>query len=205
MFTGIIEKMERVLAVADAAGQSRLTLTVPWTDLRPGESIAVNGCCLTISRLTAGEMDFDVVPQTLSRTNLGSLRPGDEVHVERSLRMCDRLDGHIVQGHIDAAVELLAREDGGQESRLTLQTPPELGRFIVPQGSVALDGVSLTVAAANPSSFQVALIPTTLARTTLGRRPIGWRFNLEADIVSKTIIFWLERQANMGQSEAVRR
>ncbi len=200
MFTGIIEQTVPIKSVTDADGLRHLKMPAPWTDLRLGESIAVNGCCLTIARLSGNEVEFDVVAQTLSLTNLGNLRPGDEVHLERSLLATSRLDGHVVQGHIDGVAELLARRDGPDETRLTLRNPPKLAKFIVPQGSVSLDGVSLTIAAVKDDHFEVALIPTTLDRTALGRRPIGWPMNLEADILTKTIIFWLERQRNVGQS-----
>jgi riboflavin synthase len=204
VFTGIIEQTIPLRRVSDADGFRRLNLPAPWPDLRPGESIAVNGCCLTLARLAGGEMDFDVVPQTLSLTNLGRLRAGDDVHLERSLRLGDRLDGHTVQGHIDGIAELLARTELAGETRLAFRSPPPLAKFIVPQGSIALDGVSLTIAAARADEFEVALIPTTLSRTALARRPLGWPTNLEADILAKTIIFWLERQPKLGQSEVKR-
>jgi riboflavin synthase len=205
VFTGIIEQTVPVRGVSNANGIRRLKLAVPWNDLRLGESIAVNGCCLTVARQTGGEIEFDVVAQTLSLTNLGRLKSGDEVHLERSLQANGRIDGHFVQGHIDGVAELLARSDHKEETRLTLRTPPALAKYIVPQGSVALDGVSLTIAGVKDDQFEVALIPTTLARTALGRRPIGWLMNLEADILAKTIVFWLERGQKLGQSTGERR
>jgi riboflavin synthase len=197
MFTGIVEKAVAILAVADAGAGRRLTLPCPWQDAALGQSIAINGCCLTIAAVSAGQMQFDAVPETLSKTNLGLLKAGDEVHLERCLRVGDRLDGHIVQGHIDGVAALQARQDNGEECRLTIRTPPDLARYIVPKGSVAVDGVSLTIAAVREGAFEAALIPTTLGLTTLGRRPIGWPFNLETDILAKTVVFWLERQVNL--------
>jgi riboflavin synthase len=202
VFTGIVETTVAVASVSDTASARRLILPCPWPEVLPGQSVAVNGCCLTIAALPPGRMEFDVVPETLARTNLGLLKSGDEVHLERSLRVGDRLDGHLVQGHIDGAAVLLARQDDARECRLTLQAPASLEEYIIPKGSVTLDGVSLTVAAARQGAFEVALIPTTLNLTALGRRPLGWPLNLETDILAKTIVFWLERRAKLGHIEA---
>jgi riboflavin synthase len=194
VFTGIIETTVPVSDVAETAGSRRLTLACPWTDIALGQSVAVNGCCLTIAKISNGRMSFDVIPETLSKTNLGLLKAGDCVQLERSLRVGDRLDGHMVQGHVDGVAKLTAREENKTECRLTIGAPAELAKYIVPKGSVAIDGVSLTIAAVHGDQFEVALIPTTLRLTALGRRPIGWPFNLEADIIAKTVVFWLEAQ-----------
>jgi riboflavin synthase len=194
VFTGIVQHTAPILAAQDRDGRRRLSLKPPWGDLRAGDSVAINGCCLTVAAISAASAEFDAVPETLAKTNIGRLKAGDEVHLERSLRLQDRLDGHLVQGHIDGVAPLLRRQDDDAECRLTLSVPPDLRKYIIPKGSVALDGVSLTVASVGPDSFTVALIPTTLALTALGRRPIGWPFNLETDIISKTVVYWLERQ-----------
>jgi riboflavin synthase len=194
VFTGIIETTVPVSDVAETAGSRRLTLASPWTDIALGQSVAVNGCCLTIAAISDGRMSFDVIPETLAKTNLGLLRSGDVVQLERSLRVGDRLDGHMVQGHVDGVAKLAAREENETECRLTIGAPAALAKYIVPKGSVAIDGVSLTIAAVRGDQFEVALIPTTLRLTALGRRPIGWLFNLEADIIAKTVVFWLEAQ-----------
>jgi riboflavin synthase len=194
MFTGIVEKTLRVVGVADGPRFRRLTLAPDWGDTRLGQSIAVNGCCLTVAELGAGEIGFDVVMETLEKTNLGLLQAGDSVNVERSIRAGERIDGHFVQGHIDGRAVLLNAQSAGQDWRLSLEVPPAMAKYIVPKGSVALDGVSLTVALAKGNFFEVALIPTTLKMTNLGTHETGWPFNLEADIVSKTIVSWLERQ-----------
>ena len=183
-----------VVGASDGAGFRRLTLAVEWPDVKVGESIAVNGCCLTVAEITTGELGFDVVPETLEKTNLGLLKTGDDVHVERSLRIGDRLDGHFVQGHVDGTARLLLHKSNDDEWRLSVEAPAHLGKFLSPKGSVTLDGVSLTIAALEHDRFEVALIPTTLHLTQLGRRPIGWPLNLEADILSKTVVSWLERQ-----------
>jgi riboflavin synthase len=194
MFNGIVEKAVKVMGAIDGPKLRRLTLECDWADVRGGESIAVNGCCLTISSLEPGRLGFDVIPETLSKTNLGLLKAGDIVNVERALRLADRIDGHFVQGHVDGRAPLIERVANDAEYRLVVEPPPELAQYIVPKGSVSIDGVSLTVAAIRGKYFEVALIPTTLNRTQLGTRPIGWPLNLETDIISKTIISWLERR-----------
>ena len=197
MFTGIIERTLHVVGVADGPRFRRLTLPNPWDDVKHGESIAVNGCCLTVAEMSAGgagELGFDVIAETLDKTNLGRLFAGDRVNVERSLRVGDRIDGHVVQGHVDATGQLLSVENTGDEWRLTVEAPPAVAKYLVPKGSVTVDGVSLTIAAVDGHQFQVALIPTTLSLTTLGERTVGAMVNLEADVMAKTIVSFLERR-----------
>jgi riboflavin synthase len=194
MFTGIVERSVRVIGVVAGPKFRRLTLAADWPDVRDGESVAVNGVCLTVAGRAPGELAFDVVKETLDKTNLGLVQAGDEVHVERSLRVGDRIDGHFVQGHADGVAMLVKQVADAAEWRLTLEPPRELMRYVIPKGSVTLDGVSLTVAAAAPTTFDVALIPTTVNLTALARRPLGWPCNFEADILSKTVVAWLERQ-----------
>lgn len=192
MFTGIVEKTVRVINIADGPNFRRLTVANDWTDISRGQSIAVNGCCLTVADLPAGELCFDVISETLSLTNLGQLQPGDSVNVERSLRMGDRFDGHFVQGHIDGPAKLLHVSINNDQWRLTLETPPHLSRYLIPKGAVCLDGVSLTIAAVHAKDFEVALIPTTVTLTTLPHKQPGWAFNFEADLTVKTIVSTLE-------------
>jgi riboflavin synthase len=194
MFTGIIEKTARVIGVGDGPKFRRLSLALDSSEVRDGESIAVNGVCLTVADCSPGQIGFDVIAETLSKTNLGSLINGDEVHVERSLRVGDRIDGHFVQGHVDGLAILKNQIADESEWRLTLEPAPELMPYVIRKGSVTLDGVSLTIASLTKNTFDVALIPTTVNVTALARRPLGWTYNLEADILSKTIITWLERQ-----------
>ncbi len=193
MFTGIIERTLRIQAVADGPHFRRLTLAADWTDVKHGESIAINGCCLTVAELGPGQLAFDVISESLAKTNLGLLQPGDAVNAERSLRVGDRLDGHFVQGHVDGTARLADVSSTADEWRLTIETPRELAKYLVPKGSVTIDGVSLTIAALDPAWFQVALIPTTLKLTTLEQKKPGWMFNLECDVMSKTIVSYLER------------
>lgn len=195
MFTGIVEQTVQVAAVADHAGGRRLALAVRWGDEKIGESIAVNGCCLTIAAIDEDQLYFDVVAETLAWTNLGRLAAGDRVHVERALRAGDRLDGHFVLGHVDGTAELIGRAQDERETRLRLRVPDALAPYIVSKGSVCLDGVSLTVASLEGNEFEVALVPTTLQRTALAEHPIGWPMNLEADMLVKTIAATLERMS----------
>ena len=194
MFTGIIETTSQVIGVSQGPGFQRLTLASKWTDVADGESIAVNGVCLTVAERVPGEIGFDVVKETLSRTNLGMLAEGDAVHVERSLRAGDRISGHFVQGHVDGLAALVEQGTAGRDEwRLRLQCPEALAQYLTPKGSVTLDGVSLTIAAVEEDHFEVALIPTTLQMTLLGRREVGWPFNFEADVLTKTVVAWLGR------------
>ncbi|MCY2953986.1 MAG: riboflavin synthase [Planctomycetota bacterium] len=195
MFNGIVEKTVKVLAVSDGPMFRRLLLGVDWPGVRLGQSVAVNGVCLTAAVVEAGKaVGFDVIKETLDKTNLGLLKAGDEVNVERSLQIGDRIDGHFVQGHVDGRAKLVRVISNENEVRLVVESPRELAKYVVPKGSVSIDGVSLTVAAISGDCFEVALIPTTLKLTNLGTRPLGWPFNLETDILSKTIISWLERR-----------
>jgi riboflavin synthase len=195
VFTGIVEKTVKLIGVADGPKFRRLTLPALWDDVKSGESIAVNGVCLTVAETGAGALGFDVIQETLRKTNLGLLASGDEVHVERSLRMCDRINGHFVQGHVDGVARLVKKISDEIEWRLTVQPPAELMKFVAPKGSLALDGVSLTVANVHANTFEVALIPTTINLTALANREVGWPYNFESDIVSKTVVDWLERRA----------
>jgi len=194
MFTGIVERTVRVASVAQGTGFVRINLAADWTDVKLGESIAINGVCLTVAEMERQLLSFDVIPETLAKTNLGLLTEGDAVNVERSLRAGDRIDGHFVQGHVDGTARLLEQRSDQREWRLRCQCPQDLAKYLTPKGSVCLDGVSLTLAAVDGIEFEVALIPTTVNVTALARRPVGWPFNLETDILSKTIVSWLERQ-----------
>lgn len=193
MFTGIVEKISKVAAVIDSGNFRRLELKLDF-DVQIGQSIAVNGCCLTVAEVSPQGAFFDVIKETLDKTNLGMLEAGDEVNIERRLKVGDRVDGHFVQGHVDGTALLMEVIGSAQEYVLRMETTAELAKYIAPKGSVALDGVSLTVAKVNGQMFEVALIPTTLQKTTLGKRARGWDFNLETDILSKTVVSWLERQ-----------
>lgn len=194
MFNGIIEQTATVLNSIEGAKFRRLILDISWDDIRLGDSVAVNGVCLTVAEKTATETHYDVVEETLLRSNLGQLQVGDTVHVERSLRVGDRVDGHFVQGHVDGVGLLIDQVNTPAEWRLRIEANTDVAKYLIPKGSICIDGVSLTIAAVRGNVFEVALIPTTLQRTLLGKRLPGYRFNLEGDILSKTAITWLERQ-----------
>ena len=192
MFTGIVARTLRVINSFEGAGFKRLILEADPEPAKLGESIAINGVCLTVAEMTPGEWHFDVIPETLKKSNLGELLPNDRVNMERSLRVGDRIDGHFVQGHVDGVAELKAIDRTHDEWRLVIHPPAHLMRYIAPKGSVSLDGVSLTVAALRRDEFEVALIPTTLQITTLGEKKAGWPLNLEADMMTKNIVNILE-------------
>jgi riboflavin synthase len=202
MFTGIVEKTVLVVAVVDGPKFRRITIVSDWPDVGHGESIALNGVCLTIAELGQGVIGFDVIAETLAKSNLGLLQAGSRVNVERAMQVGDRIDGHFVQGHVDGTGRLVERIANESEWRLIVEPPAQMRKYLIPKGSVAIDGVSLTVAKLNPTTFEVALIPTTLNLTELGNVPLGWPFNIEADMLSKTIVGWLENQKEFITSAA---
>jgi riboflavin synthase len=191
MFTGIIEGTGTVAALAAAADGSgaRLAVDAPWLAgrLELGESVAVNGCCVTVAETTAGGFAADLVAETLRRTALGGLAAGAEVNLERPMALGGRLGGHLVQGHVDGVARVLGRTPVGEGEEVRVELPPDLERYVVEKGSVAVDGVSLTVAGVGPGWFAVALVPHTLEVTTLGRRRSGDPVQLEVDVVAKYV------------------
>ena len=190
MFTGLISDIGVVERITPRAGGVRLVIrpgSLPVEELALGESVANSGACLTVVERGGGLVGFDAVPETLARTIIGGWRPGTRVNLERALRLSDRLGGHLVAGHVDAVGEVLARKPEGQGARLTISLPPALAPLVAEKGSVAIDGVSLTVASAGRDRFEVSLIPETLARTTLGEATPGRLVNLEADVVARHV------------------
>jgi riboflavin synthase len=190
MFTGIVEELGRVRAITHADGGARLdiTCTEVIADAAIGDSIAVNGCCLTVVELGDDRWAADAQIETLDRTTLGGLAPGDPVNLERPMRLGDRLGGHLVLGHVDGVGEIVKVEPQADGSaRVTVRAPDDLARYLVEKGSVTVDGVSLTITTVSGAEFGVALIPHTLAVTTLGVRNAGDRVNLEADMIAKHV------------------
>jgi len=203
MFTGIVEGTGTVAALAAAAdaGGARLEVDAPWLagQLALGESVAVNGCCLTVAEPTGAGFAADLVAETLRRTALGGLRGGARVNLERPLPLGGRLGGHLVQGHVDGVAQVLGgsggaesappvpKDDGQAGYELRIELPPQLERYVVEKGSIAVDGVSLTVAGVGPGWFTVALVPHTLEVTTLGERRPGDPVQLEVDVVAKYV------------------
>lgn len=190
MFTGIVEELGTVEALESRAQGARLTVrcSVVREDLREGASIAVNGVCLTATALRPDSFSADLAPETLRLTNLGALRPGSRVNLERPLSPNSRLSGHIVQGHVDGAGEFLSLNALGSDNWwLGIRIPPELDRYLVYKGSIAIDGISLTIAALDSGVLSVAIIPHTYRNTTLGGYRPGARVNLECDILAKHV------------------
>jgi len=190
MFTGIVEELGTVRGVEPVGDGARMQIaaTRVLEDAAIGASIAVNGCCLTVVELGEGGFAADAVTETLRRTALGALQPGDPVNLERPVRLQDRLGGHLVQGHVDAVGTLRAAEpDADGSQRMEFSAPAALLRYVVEKGSITVDGISLTVAAALDDGFAVAVIPHTLAVTTLGTKTVGDPVNFEVDIVAKYV------------------
>jgi len=195
VFTGIVRERGRVAAVEGGADGVRLRIEAPVTAAQAavGDSVSVNGVCLTATVVEPGAISFDAVPETLSKSALGRLEPGSEVNLEPALRAGEPLGGHIVQGHVDGVGRVRSLEPEGEGARLTVDAPPELLRYCVEKGSITIDGVSLTVAGLGEDAFSVALIPHTLAETTLSALGPGAEVNLEADVLAKYVERMLAR------------
>jgi riboflavin synthase len=188
MFTGLIEHAGSVTSIdRTEAGAVIAIKTELAPEIGPGDSIAVNGVCLTATRLTPDSFAADVMNESLDRTSLGALQPGSTVNLELPLAIGDRLDGHIVQGHVDGVGAVAATRDDGFSRVLRVTLPDGLARYVVEKGSIAIDGVSLTVSAVGDDWLEVSLIPETIERTTLGSLTTGDRVNLEADILAKHV------------------
>jgi riboflavin synthase len=190
MFTGLIEKLGTVLETKlDGEGGKLLVIEEPGIagELILGESVAVNGACLTVIAKDQNSFRFQVGPETLVRTNLGNLQVGDRVNLERSLRVGDRLGGHFVQGHVDAIGEILSRKEQGEWEMVWFSCPPEMTSLMVEKGSIAVDGISLTLVGVKSDRFLIMLIPHTLSMTTLGFKKPGEKVNLEADMLAKHV------------------
>lgn len=189
MFTGVVEELGQVVAIEHRAESAVLRVGGPMvsSDAVLGCSIAVNGVCLTVVDHRQGTVSFDVMAETLSRSSLGALEVGHPVNLERAMAATDRLGGHIVQGHVDATAELLQRVPGDRWQVVRLSLPAGVARYVVEKGSITVDGVSLTVSALGADFFEVSLIPTTLALTTLGHKQVGEMVNLEVDVIAKYV------------------
>lgn len=192
MFTGIVEELGELLDRRERSDAARFTVKAPLAgcDARPGDSISVNGVCLTVVDVQDGEFSADVIGETLRRSSLGAARPGDRLNLERAAKLGDRLGGHLVQGHVDATGTVLSRsepQEGAPWELVRIGMPAGLVRYIVEKGSIAVDGVSLTVIETGSDEFSVGLIPTTQQLTTLGLRRPGDLVNLEVDIIAKYV------------------
>jgi riboflavin synthase len=194
MYTGIVEELGEVVGLEHLEGAARITVRGPLvtSDAATGDSLAINGVCLTVTAAHDGTFTADIMAETLSRSGLGDLRPGSQVNLERSVRPDGRLGGHLVQGHVDGIGAIISRSPGEHWDVVRISLPGGLARYVVEKGSVSVDGVSLTVtatcdAADGPPWFEVSLIPETLRRTTLGRKQPGDTVNLEVDVIAKYV------------------
>ncbi len=189
MFTGLVEETGELVALERTGGGARLIVRaeIVSSDARLGDSISVNGCCLTVAAQRGCELAFDLLEETLRRTNLGDLSSGAPLNLERALAAHARLGGHFVQGHIDCASEVLRLEPVGADHRLEIALPVEFAQYVAFKGSIAVDGISLTVAEVGPHSFTLWIIPHTMAATTLRVRKAGQRVNLEFDLLAKYV------------------
>jgi len=189
MFTGIIEGLGTITAVSAAGEGKRLSVTADFVleGTRIGDSIAVNGACLTAVRISGARFEVDVSPETLSRTTLQTITPGSRVNIERALRLSDRLDGHLVSGHIDGTGRITYKNIQGNALWIGVSVPKALTRYMIAKGSVAIDGISLTINTVNDQGFEVAIIPHTAAETTIQHRQPGDTVNIETDMIGKYV------------------
>ena len=199
MFTGLVAELGSVEKLAQQGSSFHLTVAAAkvMQNLKIGDSVAVNGVCLTVVRLGDASFTADVMPETVRLTNIGLLHAGDRVNLERTLRLCDGLDGHIVSGHVEGLGTIASRRPDGIAMVVTITTPPELLKYIIKKGSIAIDGISLTVTEVTETSFSVSLIPHTAKETTLGFKDVGDRVNLETDIIAK----YVERMLGFNKKE----
>lgn len=189
MFTGIVEELGVVEALTDLGDAARIAVRgdLVSSDARHGDSIAVNGVCLTVVENDGGVFTADVMQETLDRSSLGVLGVGDKVNLERAAMLSDRLGGHLVQGHVDSVGTIVDRKPSEQWEVVTISLPGSIARYVVEKGSITVDGISLTVMEVNEDTFSVSLIPTTLALTTLGHKGVGSPVNLEVDVIAKYV------------------
>lgn len=189
MFTGLVAELGTVKNLVRQGNSYHLTVAAQkvMTNLKIGDSMAVNGCCLTVVRMEDNSFTADVMPETVRLTNIGGLKPGSKVNLERTLRLCDGLDGHIVSGHVEGLGTIAEQRPEGIAVVTTIAAGPELLKYIIKKGSIAIDGISLTVTEVTDTSFSVSLIPHTAKETTLGIKKVGDKVNLETDIIGKYV------------------
>jgi riboflavin synthase len=201
MFTGLVEGMGEIKGLTPLAEGLRITVqpSFPAAELTLGESVALNGACLTVMAINPPAASFEVSPETLARTTFPLKKVGDRVNLERSLRLGDRLGGHLVTGHVDGVGVLRERRQGPDHFQLKIEMPPALSRFVIEKGSIAVDGVSLTVNACQGHAFSVNIIPFTAQKTTLAALKIGDRVNLETDLIGKYVARLLGKDSPQGE------
>ena len=194
MFTGLVEEFGKVVSLEAKGEQARLGISIPFaSELALGDSVAVNGCCLTVAEIIEGAVAFDVLAQTLRVTSLGKLSVGSNVNLERALRVGDRLGGHFVQGHVDAVGQIISLEENGQDHVVEVSLPAEIHKLCVGKGSIAIDGISLTIADLNEASAVFWITPHTFSHTNLRDAKVGDAVNLEGDMLAKHVAALLGR------------
>lgn len=193
MFTGIIEEVGKVMAVP--AGKLTIAASIVLSGMKPGNSVAVNGACLTVTDFNTNSFSVDLMPETVKRTNLGRLKAGDRVNLERPVALGGQLGGHLVQGHVDDTGSVASVSREGEATLIEFEAPDEVMRFIVPKGFIALDGVSLTVTDKSRRSFWVSIVEFTRKHTTLGEKKVGDLVNLEIDIIAKYVAQLIQAQS----------
>jgi riboflavin synthase len=207
MFTGLVQALGIVLATSETEAGKRLTVSLAEledaegrhvTPIREGDSICVSGVCLTVARVANGNVQFDVISETLNRTTLGKKGIQDRVNLELSLRADSLVGGHFMQGHVDAVAKVSAVKADPRDWRITFRVPVDVMMYVAPKGSVAVDGVSMTVAEVGEDTFTLAVIPTTLERTTLSALAAGDQVNVETDILARTVVNYLKRVDGAG-------
>lgn len=203
MFTGLVEELGKVKGITRGVNSVKLTITATQViqDMKIGDSIAVNGTCLTVVAFADNWFTADVMPETVKSTVLASFSIGDIVNLERTLRVGDRFGGHIVSGHVDGTGTIIAKEKNDNAMIVRVQTQPEIMRYIVKKGSIAIDGISLTVVECDPDGFSVSLIPHSVAMTTLGFKKVGSLVNLEVDVIGKYVEKLLGVQAPQAENK----
>jgi riboflavin synthase len=187
MFTGIVAELGEVASIERRGDAARLTIRGSTDGVSPGDSIAVNGVCLTVTGILDGTFTADVMGETLDRSSLGALTKGAPVNLEQSVRLADRLGGHLVQGHVDGTGTIISRSPAEHWDQVRISLPASISRYVVHKGSIAVDGISLTISALADTWFEVCLIPETLKRTTMGARHPGEVVNLEVDVIAKYV------------------
>jgi len=208
MFTGLVQALGIVLASSDTESGKRITVSLAEladSKIDPGDSVCVSGVCLTAVKRANGNLTFDVITETLNRSTLGQKKTQDRVNLELSLRPDSYVGGHFVQGHVDAVATVVAVKEDSRDWRITFQVAPEITQYIVPKGSIAVDGVSMTIAEVAPApknAFTLAVIPTTLERTTLSALRTGDRVNVETDILARTVVHWLSQMQGGNSPKA---
>jgi len=204
MFTGIVEGLGTVTSVRSAGRGKRLVVTADFRldEMKVGDSIAVNGACLTAVAISAKRFEADLSPETLSRTTFGKVKTGDRVNLERALRMSDRLDGHLVSGHIDGVGTLSGRESNDNAIVITIAVAEAISRYMIAKGSVAVDGISLTINDCSPGRFSVSIIPHTSNLTTLGFKKKGEAVNIETDMIGKYVERFVSEPAGDHKKES---